>query len=65
MVWTNGLAQSRQLVSADQRIVEEQVLKGSCPFLYTWNGEEFEFVTDLMWRSPLGMILADGRLEII
>lgn len=60
VVWTNGLAQSRQLVSADQRIVEEQVLKGSCPFLYTWNGEEFEFVTDLMWRSPLGMILADG-----
>ena len=61
VVWTNGLAQSRPLVSAGQTLVEEQVLKGSCPFLYTWNGEEFEFVTDLMWRSPLGMILADGR----
>ena len=61
VVWTNGLAQSRQLVSAGQTLVEEQVLKGSCPFLYTWNGREFEFVTDLMWRSPLGMILADGR----
>jgi hypothetical protein len=60
VVWTNGLAQTRQLASADQSIVEEQVLKGSCPFLYTWNGDDFEFVTDLMWRSPLGMILADG-----
>ena len=60
VVWTNGLAQNWQLVSANQTLVEEQVLKGSCPFLYTWDGDGFEFVTDLMWRSPLGMILADG-----
>jgi hypothetical protein len=60
VVWTNGIAQTWQLVSADRTLVEEQMLKGSCPFLYTWNGEEFEFVTDLMWKSPLGMILADG-----
>ena len=60
VVWTNGLAQTWLGVSANRTLVEEQVLKGSCPFLYTWNGEEFEFVTDLMWRSPLGMLLADG-----
>jgi hypothetical protein len=48
VVWTNGIAQTWQLVSADRTLVEEQMLKGSCPFLYTWNGEEFEFVTDLM-----------------
>jgi hypothetical protein len=60
VVWTNGIAQTWQLVSADRTLVEEQMLKGSCPFLYTWSGEEFEFVTDLMWKSPLGMILADG-----
>ncbi|MCP3956713.1 MAG: tetratricopeptide repeat protein [bacterium] len=60
VVWTNGLAQSWQLVAADRTLVEEQVLKGSCPFLYAWNGERFEFVTDLMWKSTLGMIFADG-----
>jgi hypothetical protein len=60
VVWTNGIAQLWQLVSADRTLVEEQMLKGSCPFLYTWNGREFEFVTDLMWKSPLGMVLADG-----
>ena len=60
VVWTNGLAQSWQLLSADRTLVEEQVLKGSCPFLYTWNGDRFEFVTDLMWKSPLGMVLPDG-----
>jgi hypothetical protein len=60
VVWTNGIAQLWQLVSADRTLVEEQMLKGSCPFLYAWNGQDFEFVTDLMWKSPLGMMLADG-----
>ncbi|MDA8016608.1 MAG: FG-GAP-like repeat-containing protein [Thermoanaerobaculia bacterium] len=61
VVWPNGLSQIWQHVAADQSLVEEQVLKGSCPFLYTWDGDGFRFVTDLMWRSPLGMVMADGR----
>ena len=60
VLWTNGIAQIWQQVSARRTLVEEQVLKGSCPFLYTWTGTEFRFHTDLMWRSPLGMRLADG-----
>jgi hypothetical protein len=60
VVWPNGIAQTWQMVAADRTLVEEQVLKGSCPFLYTWDGERFRFVTDLMWPSPLGMIFADG-----
>ena len=43
VVWTNGVAQIWQQVSARRTLVEEQVLKGSCPFLYTWNGREFRF----------------------
>jgi tetratricopeptide (TPR) repeat protein len=60
VVWTNGLPQTWQLTAADQVLDEEQVLKGSCPFLYAWNGTRFEFVTDLMWKSPLGMFLDNG-----
>ncbi|HVS66826.1 MAG TPA: FG-GAP-like repeat-containing protein [Thermoanaerobaculia bacterium] len=60
VVWTNGLAQTWQQLGARQTLVEEQVLKGSCPFLYTWDGDGFSFVTDLMWRSTLGMVFADG-----
>lgn len=60
VLWTNGLAQTWQLLAADQVLDEEQVLKGSCPFLYAWNGTEFDFVTDLMWKSPLGMLLDSG-----
>jgi tetratricopeptide (TPR) repeat protein len=56
-VWTNGVAQNRFHVRGSQSIVEEQVLKGSCPFLYTWNGEKYVFVKDILWRSALGMPL--------
>ncbi len=60
VLWTNGLAQSWSALAADQILNEEQVLKGSCPFLYAWNGSRFEFVTDLLWKSPLGMTFPDG-----
>jgi tetratricopeptide (TPR) repeat protein len=60
VVWTNGVPQNRIDVRGDQRIVEEQVLKGSCPFLYAWNGEAFAFVTDLLWNSPVGLPVAPG-----
>ncbi len=60
VVWTNGVPQNRLQPQIDQRIVEEQVLKGSCPFLYAWNGERFAFVTDLLWNSPVGLPVAPG-----
>ncbi|HEV8241525.1 MAG TPA: FG-GAP-like repeat-containing protein [Thermoanaerobaculia bacterium] len=60
VVWTNGVPQDRLDVAGDQRIVEEQVLKGSCPFLYAWNGSEVAFVTDLLWNAPIGLPLAPG-----
>ncbi|HEX6201492.1 MAG TPA: ASPIC/UnbV domain-containing protein, partial [Thermoanaerobaculia bacterium] len=60
VVWPNGVPQDRLDVAADQLIVEEQVLKGSCPFLYTWDGEEVAFVTDLLWGAPIGLPVAEG-----
>ena len=60
VIWTNGLAQTQQQVSSRQTLIENQVLKGSCPFLYTWDGESFRFHTDLMWRSTLGMTFSNG-----
>ena len=60
VVWANGVPQNRLDPGENMTIVEEQVLKGSCPFLYTWDGEKVTFVTDLLWGAPLGMPLADG-----
>jgi len=57
IMWTNGVPQNMFYPDSDRSLIEEQELKGSCPFLYTWNGEEFIFVKDMMWRSALGMPL--------
>ncbi len=35
---------------------------GSCPFLYTWNGERYEFVSDVLGITPLGLPMAPGML---
>ncbi|MCB1607235.1 MAG: VCBS repeat-containing protein [Xanthomonadales bacterium] len=61
VLWTNGVPQNRFDLQRNQAVVEEQVLKGSCPFLYAWNGERFEFVTDLLWGAPLGLPVAPGK----
>ncbi len=57
ILWPNGVPQNLFYPKSDQDLVEEQILKGSCAFLYAWNGERYEFVTDIMWRSALGMPL--------
>ncbi|MEN8124671.1 MAG: FG-GAP-like repeat-containing protein [Bacteroidota bacterium] len=57
ITWTNGVPQNILLPDADQSLIEAQTLKGSCPFLYTWNGNEYVFVKDITWRSALGMSL--------
>ena len=57
ILWTNGVPQNIFFPSTDQDLIEEQSLKGSCPFLYTWNGKEYLFAKDIMWRSALGMPL--------
>lgn len=57
ITWTNGVPQNILLPDSDQTLIESQTLKGSCPFLYTWNGEKYVFVKDITWRSALGMPL--------
>lgn len=57
ITWTNGVPQNMFFPETDQSIVETQMLKGSCPFLYTWDGDEYIFVKDILWRSALGMPL--------
>ncbi|MCG8459874.1 MAG: FG-GAP-like repeat-containing protein, partial [Holophagales bacterium] len=60
VVWTNGVPQNRIDLEGNRTGVEEQLLKGSCPFLYAWDGERFTFVTDLLWGAPIGLPAAPG-----
>ncbi|MEX2157647.1 MAG: FG-GAP-like repeat-containing protein [Gemmatimonadales bacterium] len=55
--WTNGVPQTIYFPGTDADVLELEALKGSCSFLYAWDGEQFRFVTDVMWRSALGMPL--------
>ncbi len=62
IVWTNGVPQAIVRPSANQYLTETMTLKGSCPYLYTWDGEQFVFVTDCLWAAPLGLQSARGQL---
>lgn len=53
--WPNGTIQAEFDVESDQIVLAQQRLKGSCPWVFAFNGEEMAFVKDFLWRSPLGM----------
>ncbi len=64
ILWTNGTPQNIFTPGIERDLIEEQQLKGSCPFLYAWDGDEYVFVKDIMWRSALGMpmgIMGEGQ----
>ena len=66
IIWPNGVLQSEFEATADATIRADQRLKGSCPWLFAWNGQEMAFVTDLIWRSPLGLrINAQATADVL
>ncbi|MFM8890670.1 MAG: CRTAC1 family protein, partial [Planctomycetia bacterium] len=62
VTWLNGVPQNIVRPPADLLVCEQQILLGSCPYLYAWNGREFAFVTDLLWAAPLGLKRSDDAL---
>lgn len=61
-VLTNGITQNIISPPIDSVVIEEQTLKGSCPYLYAWDGEKYAFVTDCLWAAPLGLQYAVGKV---
>jgi tetratricopeptide (TPR) repeat protein len=55
IVWPNGIMQADFDRMANQAVVAEQRLKGSCPWVFAYDGQGMQFVTDFLWRSPLGL----------
>ncbi len=60
VIFPNGLTQTISEPAIDALVEEEQTLKGSCPYLYAWDGEKYAFVTDCLWAAPLGLQVAAG-----
>jgi len=65
IIWTDGVPQNvtdTKFLNARLGILAPQILKGSCPYIYTWNGERFAFFSDCLWAAPLGLIQATGDM---
>jgi Tfp pilus assembly protein PilF len=56
VIWPNGTVRADFDAKANTEIVTEQRLKGSCPFLFAYNGKQMEFVKDgVPWGSAIGL----------
>jgi len=62
ITWPNGLIQNEVRQPANQTHVypEAQRLSGSCPMIWTWDGREFQFITDVLGVAPLGARDGEG-----
>jgi tetratricopeptide (TPR) repeat protein len=63
ITWPNGLIQNemRQAGGRSFAYQEAQRLSGSCPIIWTWNGNRFEYITDVLGVAPLGASSGDGQ----
>jgi Tfp pilus assembly protein PilF len=63
ITWPNGLIQNEMKQPVNRVVVVKEAprLAGSCPMIFTWNGERFQFVTDVLGVAPLGASSGDGQ----
>jgi len=63
ITWPNGLIQNetRKKSGESLTIAEAQRLSGSCPMIFAWNGQAFQFITDVLGVAPLGASSGDGH----
>ncbi len=63
IVWPNGVIQYEiESVAGSRSIQQIEGLIASCPFLYTWDGSNYEFVSDVLGITPLGLPMEPGLL---
>ncbi len=55
IVWPNGTVQAEFDLRSGEPLVARQRLKGSCPWVFAFDGQGFSFIKDFIWRSPLGL----------
>jgi hypothetical protein len=67
VLWSSGIVQSETEIAAATaknnaaaKIQELDRKPSSCPYLYTWNGEKFEFITDFLGGGEMGSWAGKG-----
>jgi Flp pilus assembly protein TadD len=63
ITWPNGLIQNETRKKSGESLIiaEAQRLSGSCPMIFAWNGQAFQFITDVLGVAPLGASSGDGN----
>ncbi len=63
LLWSDGVLQTEMDLAVGEvhRIAEQQRQLASCPILYAWNGEQHEFVSDLLGVGGIGFFVAPGE----
>jgi hypothetical protein len=66
MLWATGVVQDEVNLDASKAAVIEQVDRrgSSCPILFTWNGKEYEFITDAIGAGVVGHWVAPGQTNV-
>ena len=64
VLWPAGIVQAETQIAQSKgrslSVTELDRKPSSCPYLYVWNGERFEFVTDFMGGGEMGHLEAPG-----
>jgi tetratricopeptide (TPR) repeat protein len=62
VLWPAGIVQAETDIAVGKTLslTELDRKPSSCPYLYVWNGERFEFVTDFMGGGEMGHLDAPG-----
>lgn len=60
--WPDGIWQAEMNLPGCQRLIVRQTNRKSisCPLLFTWNGKQFEYITDFIGAGSLGEPLPGG-----
>ena len=66
MLWPTGVLQDEINVAGDkqQNITEIDRRGSSCPTLFVWNGERYEFVADMLGAGVVGHWVGPGQRDV-
>ena len=66
MLWPTGVLQDEIQVAGDKQhdIMEIDRRGSSCPTLFVWNGERYEFVADMLGAGVVGHWIGPGQRDV-